>query len=893
MNLKYKLVQLIFAMVTILTLSACSQKTVEDHILLGQQSLSAGKISQAIIHFKNAIKIAPKDSAARLHLGNTYLVEGNYASAEKELSKALELGIEDEGHILNLAFARAKLIDIDGLEILREQFSGSNSAVKNGLLFYLGQAAMLDEDLDSAREFFKEVAASNINRYSKLSQAYLSYLNESYSEGLVIIDDLLKENIEDSEATLLEGHLYSGLSQFDKAVNSYTKHIELVTKDYNVYLYLIDALIKNGDYVEAEEKTDFILTRYKDSPMAHQYKSLIEYNKKNYRDSISFAEKAIASGLELQIAKMVAGISAYQLEEYERAYNYLNPLEEYLPTNHNLRKIIAIIKLKLGYTDSALQSFGELEGLSGEDVNLLQASSVELLQANEFNAAYELISKAEMIQPESAVIKAQKGVLLLSQNDLSGIEALEQALSLEPSLEEVELTLALEYLRSDEINKVQKIIDKWANSEDKKVSAKLLEGVLFSKKGEIASAKNSFEEVLILEKGNIAALFNLALLFELENKKDAAVTYYKNVIDQAPNHRGALQRLTQLQYQSERPETTIEYLENKIKGSDQNIQLLLTLARNYYLNGQLLKSIETLESVNKGQLLPVDYWTALGDSYLHNKELKKANATYEEALKIFPKNYILSMRRIGVLEIEGNYKEALTSANELYKTFPGNNRIEMLLAYFELNNGNKEAASNYINLLQNKSVTHPLLSSVIGKLALSNRSFEKAIEHYNLAYEAQKTAESAVNLARSLKFSGKQKEAEKLLESFLEDNAGNNKVRFLLAELYSREDKEKILAQYLQILKHAPDNVLALNNAAWNHYQLGNLKEALEYINKAYKLDPGAMFIQESYGTILFANKEYEKAYKILKAVKDKGSKDVEALNALIEVEGILKGADI
>ena len=69
-----------------------NKKTPEQLIASAHQYNEQGKFANAIIDYKNAVRLLPKNEEVRLGLGRAYLNQGNYISAEKELDKAVELG---------------------------------------------------------------------------------------------------------------------------------------------------------------------------------------------------------------------------------------------------------------------------------------------------------------------------------------------------------------------------------------------------------------------------------------------------------------------------------------------------------------------------------------------------------------------------------------------------------------------------------------------------------------------------------------------------------------------------------------------------------------------------------------------------------------------------------
>jgi predicted Zn-dependent protease len=88
MKLQFKVIHLVFA----LALTGCSQKSPEELLANAQQKVALNQASDAIIDLKNVIRAEPRNTEARFLLGDLYLGQGDAASAEKELQRALDLG---------------------------------------------------------------------------------------------------------------------------------------------------------------------------------------------------------------------------------------------------------------------------------------------------------------------------------------------------------------------------------------------------------------------------------------------------------------------------------------------------------------------------------------------------------------------------------------------------------------------------------------------------------------------------------------------------------------------------------------------------------------------------------------------------------------------------------
>ena len=213
----------------------------------------------------------------------------------------------------------------------------------------------------------------------------------------------------------------------------------------------------------------------------------------------------------------------------------------------------------------------------------------------------------------------------------------------------------------------------------------------------------------------------------------------------------------------------------------------------------------------------------------------------------------------------------------------------MLLTYLEAKNNNIIQAKELLSRLKNKQVSHHLLDTVTGEVALYEKKYAEAIDAFSAAYEIKQNPLNLISLARALKISGQSNEAERLLEAYIEEHPENDQIRLLLASLYDAEDRDKKIVQYLSLSKSSPKNALLLNNLAWNQYKIGQVKAALKNIERARQLESDSLVIQESYGVILVANNELAKGIFVLEDVVSKGSVSVEVKANLIQARALIE----
>lgn len=869
--------------ISLSTFSCSEQKTADEYLISAQQFIEDNKNSAAIVELKNAVKLAPKNAEIRRQLGKAYILQGNYINAEKELERALKLGVSDL--IPDLALVKSKLNKTKEVYQYVTDGSGLPDEQYILVLVYAGISALQNGEIELAQDYFGQTISIDAdNEISQLAKAYISHTKLEFDKALTEINDMLGSAPENTEAILLKANILFAKQEYKSAAESFESYNKIRPEDYYVKFYEVNSLIKAAAFEEAEQQVDKLLKIIKNSPIVFQYKAEIEYHKDNFIEAKRYAELSNQQGQQVLVAKLIAGVSSYRLGDMEQAYFYLRPLERHFSDDHPAKKILILVKLNLGYAEEALSSINEINKMTVDDIQFLSGASLRMAQVGDSQSAMSLIEQAEKISPKNSTIKARKGLLLLSQKDDEGIKSLETALKLNPNLGDVESVLAMEYLANNQDAKVQDIIDNKLSSPEQKVSGLIIQGIYLSKKGQLQSAIENFQKVLEIESDNVAALYNLGLFAIKEGNIDSALSYFKRVIDVDANHRMALKNYSDIQISKNKTNVAIEYLETKVDMAQPTSNIDYALVFLYRKEGQADKAAKLLSRVVNENATSEYGYLISGDTFMQAGDYQSALAAFSKGAKQFPENYNLAMRYAGILEIMRNFKEALRVTKTAYKTFKGDAKIEILLAQYEIANRNYAEGKRYVKILRDKKVSHMLLDVSEGNIAVHEKNYDKAIELFNTAYEVKANRRNLLLLARALVFNKQTKEAVKSIEQFLIRNPTDSVSRYLLADLYGRIDKNKAVAEYEKLLKLFPEDVRILNNLAWYNYEKDQLPTALKYIESAYQLNSEKLEILETYGVILDSMKEKGLALEILEKAYQRNSQDAPAMITLAQL---------
>jgi putative PEP-CTERM system TPR-repeat lipoprotein len=865
MKLQIKVIHLVVA----LALTGCSQKSPEELLSNAQQKVELNQASDAIIDLKNLLTAEPRNTEARFLLGDLYLGQGEAAFAEKELQQAVDLG-------KNIELVLPKLLKSLNLQDKNSDILPMIELHKNGqvelmpqVLFYTGLANIDADKISSAKAAFtkaNEIAPES--NYSKLGSAYLKLASQNIDEALLILEGILDEDPLVSEALMLKGNLLHSKKDYPNAVKAFQQYHKLLPKYLEVRMFLARDLIQDKQLSEATKHLDFLIELYPEQPYVNQLKGVIAYDEGNYQSSLNFTEKAIQNGINSPSNRVVAGVSAFRLQKYEAAYEYLNNSTGQLSANHPVKKILAIVHLQLGYTDDANLILSDLETLTAEDANLLTTASYELMKSGKANEAKFLLDKTQSIIGVDAQEMTKIGVLQLSLDDLDGITSLEKALEISPELPSAKLALAAAYISNNEYDKALDLARKWKEDEPSKIDGYILNAKILFLKNQVDKAENELNFALKINEFNPYSLLYFANKAFAEKSPKESIKLVEKLLSFTPNHIKALT----LNYRAHKALGTASIATEQIakcfSNDPNNISCRLLYSQVLFIESQFDDVIDLLKEVKYESSKPELEWALLGASYLKLSQNKKALAVYDDWIEAQPQNRDAWLKKISAQEKLTDYTGALITVEQFLSTAPSEIQFKVLRATYLIFTKNFSEAQEQINSLTEQQKQRPLLKGLQGQLWLTEGKFEEAIpgleELYNLIPSSYNTA----LIFAAYKKLGQDKIAFDFIKRHVELYPDDKISRTILAEKAITYNLELASKHYLVLQKLSPDNLPILNNFAWVEYQLGNYFEANKIINEALKLNSIHPQALDTAGLIQLKLGNKEKAVELLSKAK-------------------------
>ncbi|NQZ22416.1 MAG: PEP-CTERM system TPR-repeat protein PrsT [Colwellia sp.] len=847
-----------------LLLSACSEnKTAEEYVASAVVALDHGDVQTAVINLKNVLRKDANNPQARLLLGKIYLESGSGVNAEKELLKAYELGNREAAILLLRAYKIQnkydEIIELSTGLSLNESEDWALVEVYKALSFF----KLEKEDLAN-RAINNAIEVSGESAYGKLGAAYLATREQKNNEALTIVDDLLKENPNFIDALILKGQLSFSNKDFESAGIAFRQYLDLQPEDLTMKLMLANAYFKGRSFDKSEILIDEVLQIVPNHAFTNQLKGSIRFQKQDFIKGTLFIEKAIQGGINSISNKVLAGISAFHLKNYEQSYSYLNSVKKDLPKNHLALKLLAIAQLKLGYSSEASNTLDSFSNLTSKDIELYTAASFELLKQGKTTLARNIQNKVANIELSEPMDITRKGFLQLSLGDIDGIGSLEKALSIDESIPEAKMMLAMAYVDNNEPNKAMNLLNDWIMKEPTNVEPYNLMAVISNKINDKSRLESSLTKALELDELNPMSLLYFAEKDMNNDRFTEAEDKLLRLLEDKPNHIQALSSFYLLSDKMGNREPAKIKIKDAYERNVSDINYRLLQAKSLMIDSNAQGVITLLAAVNNDEPLPNMYWVSLGDSYLALGELDKGIEVFTKWSKVSPENSTSWIRASMILEIKKDYTKGLLFINRGLKAIPEDLRLALLQIHFNIQVNDLDESQVLIDKLHPKVQELPSVQGLQGKVWANRKMYDIALPKLLVSYENSPITKNAGLVYIVYNNLNMEEDATLFLQEHIKNHPTDHILRHILADKLSKNDDALAYQHYSAIYEQNNKNHAVLNNMAWLDYKNGHYEKAKNTIEKALELSPNNPNILDTAGIILLALGEKSDALKYL-----------------------------
>lgn len=832
------------------SLMACSGKSADEHILQARVFIEQGDNNAAVIELKSAVQQDPNLALARFELGRVYIEQNNFESAEKELSRALELGHPASVVIPLLSEAYQRTGANVALADLQFDEQSLTTVERLEVGYRKLQSFLQLEKTDEARVLIDQMNALESNSvYKGLIEAHRDVLDNDYAGALEQAKVLIERAPLNRDVLSFTARLYMLNGQEQEAANIYEAYTNVATDDIESKFALANMLVQQGENARAEVYVDELMLISDTNPLLNQLKGIIRAASNDYANALLFSEKAIQFGQSDPRARLVAGFAAFQLGEFQKAVGHLTMVASLLPDGHPGLRILAASQLQSDMGSEASEVLARIGDLSAQDATLFSRAGFELLQEGNIDAARTVIEQAEKIS-ETADDLTRLGILKLSLNDVEGLINLEAAVAKAPESVTAKSTLASAYLGTSQFDKALELAKEWQLSAPDEVEGYLLEAEVLQRQENFAEADKILAQVASFAPQSSGLLVAKIRLNLRQQKIDEAMAVTDQLLSNEPNNVIGLASLFSIKLEQGKQAEAITRIQQSFDADQANQGLALLLARAALADNQPKLSIATLESITPDRAAPNQYWSMKGFALLRDNQSDAAQKHYQQWGALFPNQQSAVIGQMLILDAKREYEKGIRLTTD-FLARKDDLQISFLQSYFYAMAGNAEQAKATLDTIDDQYLALPFLRGVKARIALLENRAADAVEDARISYVENKKSDNLFVLVQALEASGETQQSFEVIAEHSKAFPDDMRAKLLLAERLITSDSTQAIATYRSMLQSAPNNFVVLNNLAYLLMQEGDLNSAAEFAKRAYDIQPDNAATVDTYAQVL------------------------------------------
>ena len=847
-----------------------------------QKAIRNGNARLAVILLKNAVNAAPRNGTIRAQLGFILIQTGDPVSAERELRQARADGAPDQLALPPLF--QAMLLRHEEQKLLNEFPDPSpNTPVpvavsilraRSAALQSLGNAQDAAAALDRALTLRRDISGLVVRARLAEEQSNLP-LAKSLS------DEALKLGPSDSEAAMLRlgilmlsGDRPGALAMANQLVEKFPDNLGLKIAKIELSIQL-----KQDKNVAAD--VDAILAKSPGMPIMLYFKSLLLARANDYKGAWHIAQSLSPEFLQAQpsIAIMVSQM-AIASGNVDSGAAILNAVLAKSPNMVDVRLRLAGIRLRQNSPEAALSVLQPLK--DSNDPRAMALLAQAYLTLHQYSNALDALGRLSSSDSNSAGIKRELALVeMQSGRSDQAIKDLMDLAAKQPTDPTVIAPLVAALDEAKRYPEALAAADRLGSDPKQRVQALFLRGQTLLLQGNGRDALAAFDGSLKLNPKYVAALYYRAGLLEIAQKYREADRDLQTILQVDPKNVTALVKRAEVAARQNQDASARSLLARAATIAPQNPAPRAALVKFLISRRNLKAALAT--AIDLVRIAPnyTEGLTLLGQIQLGLGQKSEAEATFRKLSALVPQSANARVLLANALFSGGDVAGASTALSAAAAVDPNsiavkNAQINLMLAGQNLTGA--IAAARAFQASNPGLAADFLLANTLVR-AKENSQAAAVLTRSMVTYPNNRSLSLLAQIAVA---SGDKKRAENLLSDWLKSNPTDLAVRVQYATILMQDgDNANATAQFELVLGQDSNNVTALNNLAWL-LQKDNPKRALALATQAFKVNPQAADVADTFGWIKLQLKDTKGSLELLKRAHDLRPKDGEITYHLV-----------
>lgn len=687
--------------------TGCSneEKKAAEHLKRGEEYFQQGEYSAAIIEYRNATTIMPKNALAQYRLGLSYLETKDPVRAIQSLQRAASLDATNIDANLKVA-----------------------------------EVYLIADKLPDAEKHIKSVLTQQPTNIDGLMlQARLLSAKGQEDDAMSAVESILSQDGERTDTLLLKATLLVQAKQYEKAEETMLKAIASDEGNIELHKKLVSLYFLADQKSKAESHLQTMAPLFPNSLEAKLGLASSQIKNLKYDE----AENTITNALADDTSNEQLYIFAYNFYRYtaqqEKAEKVLLTGIEQLTDKKTLKSLLADFYFE---TEDNNNSLRLIEEVLTEDSSFSQAQLVQvkqLLRQGKTQKAYELLETLITNRPKWSEPYIIRSIILAQQGMYNtALQAAEQAVQYGPDSSQAHHQLARLYLQAKEFNLAEQETIAALQLQPGNWNIYFTLAQCLTGKKEYPKALTVLNELHERKPGDPEILFLRGDTYMALGNRDMAWSDFHMALQLAPKFTQALARLVQLQKANGVDvASTKEMIEEHVIRSDNHLGHIFLLATFLFDNKQYDDALVALNTVTQANPKAIDAHNLAARIHILQDNRDKAIEEYRSSLAANPKSVGTMMNLAQLLDAAGEKEEArelYTKIIDINPNFaPAANGMAM---YHSREGGDLGLALYFAKSAYENAPNDPYIADTLGWIYYKRGSFSLAIPELQRASNA-------------------------------------------------------------------------------------------------------------------------------------------------------------
>lgn len=532
---------------------------------------------------------------------------------------------------------------------------------------------------------------------------------------------------------------------------------------------------------------------------------------------------------------------------------------------------------------AALAVFLMMAGCAESTKEEMFGEGLELLESGNPRGAIVLFRRS--LDRDQNFVEARfqiaKAYFLIGSLDSAEKELL-KVQRLRPSSREIRIELARVYLRKARPDEALEQIDGLAEGSPDDAEALELAALAQAAKGDYPLSIKLLKRALSFERGRKTAAISLARVYMMAGEEEKAEVRVKELLRRDPSNRDALGLLAALRKSRKDIDGALESYELLLKSNPADFEALYGKSALYAGSGRYTEALAVLDEIIEKHPRRPEGYVLKGRVFFYKKDFEEAMSFLQQSLSLRPgaaAYYFLGLCHYNKNELE----QALS---QLYRALDYNPLLleaRTLASFILLRQGRTEEAISEAAKVAGMDGESPFTHYILGSAYLKKGLYEEGMRELGRAIEIGPGFSDA-HIENGFGM-GDLKDAGEEFEAAISAAPGELNSRVILASYHMEKEEFRRAIEVLKGgVRGLKSDAVLFNLIAEACGRQNRVDEAIRYLKKAIKLNPGYLASYFNLSSLYMLKGEHEKAVGELEAAVENSPGNVRALLGIARI---------